>query len=267
MATLKRINNVKIHVVPTCKPTDPTKIRGYDLCPEPYANFFLVARKNSGKTNLIYNMIKSFASKKTHVVVMAGTHNNDSTWLYIKRFLDDMGIQNTFHDGLYGEGKNPVNRVTELIQYMRESTGDSGTSSEHQSAVDRILGVAKPRERKEKKIAPRFLVILDDLSSKELRSKPVETLLKSNRHVFSKVVLSSQYIDLSPGSRDNIDMFVIFKGLNAEKVGVLYENMHLEISFERFLELYKVATEKKYDFMLVDVNNQAFRRNFDHLLT
>jgi len=133
--------------------------------------------------------------------------------------------------------------------------------------VQRILGNEekdeKKKERKPKKICPKYLIIFDDLSS-ELRSKSVDMLLKTNRHIKARVIISSQWInDLLPGSRRQIGTYILYGGHSEEKMLAIYENADLPISFEKFMELYKDATAEKYNFLYVDSCDGTFRKNFN----
>ena len=254
------ITPIKVESIPS------DRIQGYEMFPELYSNIFLMAKKHSGKTNVVYNIIKACANKRTKVIVFCNTHNNDANWKFVKGFLDFRKIESAFYDSII-DGK--VNVLNEVIEEMKNE--DEGTEnpealkrSEEQKQVDRILGRNKKekREKEPKKKAPRFILVFDDLPSTELRNKSVDTLLKQNRHFKSKVIISSQWVDLNPGARRQIQYYLLFKGINEEKLDELYKNMDLDISYEKLLELYKDATSEKYNFFYISTDGE-YRHNFN----
>jgi hypothetical protein len=80
-----KLNNIK--VVPLEVPKfDITNTKGYEYFKNPYSNVFLCARKKSGKTSVIYNIIKHMINKKTKVIIFSSSYNRDPT--YIKMIED-----------------------------------------------------------------------------------------------------------------------------------------------------------------------------------
>ena len=63
----KEINNIKIRPVVHLALESP-EIVGYDYFPTLYSNIYICSRRRSGKTTLIYNILKSCVSKRTNVV-------------------------------------------------------------------------------------------------------------------------------------------------------------------------------------------------------
>ena len=73
MATLRKINDIKVRPVQTISGGDARKALGYRLFPEAYSNIFLCARRKSGKSSLIAEIIKRCAGKTTTVMVFCST--------------------------------------------------------------------------------------------------------------------------------------------------------------------------------------------------
>jgi len=61
-----------------------------------------------------------------------------------------------------------------------------------------------------------------------------------------------------------MDYCLIFGGEPDKKLQELYEKLDLSIDFELFKKLYHNATQQKFNFLYVDVRNEAYRRNFTH---
>jgi hypothetical protein len=60
------------------KKVNSALILGYNDFPELYANIFLCARKNSGKTNVINTILQNCADKNTIVYIFSSTHEKDA---------------------------------------------------------------------------------------------------------------------------------------------------------------------------------------------
>ena len=61
----KKVNNCKVRAIPKEGGEDKRPIKGYEMCPCLYANIYLVAKKNSGKTTVIWNIIDRCAGRDT----------------------------------------------------------------------------------------------------------------------------------------------------------------------------------------------------------
>lgn len=68
MIQLHRINNERVKPIKIPK-VEVDKIKGHCVFPEVYSNIFLVARKKSGKTSVIWKILKSCAGRDTHIVL------------------------------------------------------------------------------------------------------------------------------------------------------------------------------------------------------
>src|SRR5690349_5256288 len=67
MFRIRKINNIKVNPTPI-ESVDPTKIKGYDLFEEIYVNIYMVAHKKSGKTTVIFKILKACANKDTRLL-------------------------------------------------------------------------------------------------------------------------------------------------------------------------------------------------------
>ena len=122
----------------------------------------------------------------------------------------------------------------------------------------------KKKKKKPKKHCPKHIFIFDDIGN-ELKLPSIAQLLKTNRHLKSKVIISSQYLnDLSVQGRKNIGYRLLFKGHTLEKLETIYKDADLSIPFEDFVEMYETATEKQYNFFYIDCRDDEFRINFNY---
>jgi hypothetical protein len=253
----KKINDIKIQTIKVPK-IDEKNIVGYDMFPEIYGNIFISAKKMSGKSTVIYNIIKNCADKNSVVVVFCNTYRNDANWITIRKYLDDKKIPNLFYDSIHD---GAVNNLSNLVNLM-SAEDEPEDEKEPESCLSFNEKEIRIKVRKPKKISQKYLIIMDDISS-ELKDPNVSILLKQNRHYKSKVIISSQYInDIAPQCRRQMQYYLLFSGINEQKLEELFDNADLNIDFEQFVYLYKLATAGQYNFFYIGTNGD-YRRNFN----
>jgi len=151
---LKQINNHRVEAIPL--PKDNRKVRGAELCAEPYANIFLCGKKKSGKGCVIYHLLKHFVGKKTTVIIFCSTINKDKNYKVIPKWLEDNEIEHEMYDGLYQDG---VNKLQEIIDSLDEEAKEKeeerkaqrDEQAEAHELIIRLLsgerGETKPRKK------------------------------------------------------------------------------------------------------------------------
>ena len=259
----KKINDIVIKPVPIKHP-DNRDVVGGDYLPI-YSNTYICARKKSGKSTLIYNLIKQCTDKDSTVIVFCGTYTKDQNWIAIQEYLDKKKIPNMFYNSIVGE--DGVDNLRVLIDHMKIDDDEEKKEEEEEEPPIVIFNddhiKVTVRKKKKKKISQKYLIIFDDISS-ELKNPMVSLLLKTNRHYRSKCIISSQWLnDIQPQARRQIDVYMIFSGINEAKLEELYVNADLNVSFEQFVSLYKDSTDKPFSFFYVDSANCKYRRNFN----
>lgn len=206
----------------------PARFRGDQLFNNRYGNIFLSAPTRSGKTNLIYNILKARLGKGDKVAIFADTHEKDPGWEGIKQMLDQKKIDYSADREFLDDQGSKLD-----ILHSIEATPDHDT-----------------------------FVVLDDISY-QIKDKSVAKLLKSSRHSRIIVLISSQYImDLAPDARSNITCWLV-RGLSQEKLEDWFKSLNLSIDFGSFKKMYDDATRDQYRFFYVDRPNEDFRSNFD----
>ena len=262
-----RIKKINKHVVtPIDVPTiEPENIKGYDLIPKLYCAMFICAKKESGKTNTIFKILKECTGKKTHLYIISSTVFNDPNWEAIVNHFEKKGINMTVSTSLEEAGiPQKVDELIEEAKQEMESKKNKVKNPEVPKKVNLFVTEEAKPERKPKKVAPEYIFVFDDMSH-DLQDKSIATLIKKHRHFKTKIICSSQHInDLRPEARKNIDIFILFHGHSNDKLEELYKkNLDLRIPFDLFIKLYENATSKPYSFLYVDKNKPEFRRNFD----
>lgn len=280
---LEQINDFKIEIVNTPKTKNICK--GRDLFNECYPNIYICAKKKSGKTMTIYNIIKNSIDENTKVYFFVGTIERDPTYKEILKYLDKNNIKYEKHTSIY-DGK-----IDFIKNILDESTGgkkvtkkkgkenkDEYDPSKYQKYIvnmgslmfsgryeplNTINNEIKEKKNKEQKlITPKILLVFDDISN-ELQAPSITAFLKRNRHYKAMTILSSQYLnDLAPQTRRQLDYWLLFKGFDDDKLEQIYRDADISVEFDEFKEMYKIATNEQYNFFYIDTVNNEFRKNF-----
>ena len=296
----KKINDV---VVPPAKLEgggDDRPPRGKKLFTEPYANIFLSAKKKSGKTSTIFFILKKIISKNTKLIIFCSTVHKDPIYKEILKWCDQKGIEYEVNTSLRDE--NGTDLLQDLVYRLQNENDEikevkeiKGHGQIQQLNIDpreylkqRGQGIAQQlldfnnpippfinyagigsgttkekKERKTKYKERKYIVVMDDLSD-ELKTPSLTALYKKNRHFKMCTITSSQYYkDLQISARKNIDYYLLWKGLDTERLESIYRDANLTVDFDVFEKLYKDATEKPYHFLYVDTVNDTFRDSFN----
>ena len=97
-----------------------------------------------------------------------------------------------------------------------------------------------------------------------LRNPVLNSLIATNRHYKSKVIISTQYFtDIMPDTRSCLDVLCIFPKIPIDKIQKLHEDIQLSIDYPVFEKLYLEATKKNHNFLYVDIRRELFKFNFD----
>lgn len=259
------------------KPVDVNHLPlGYQYINHAYPNILLLAKKNSGKTNVIYNILKHCANKHTEILIFCPTWELDDTYRQILDYLDSKGIQHQqfknidnlaelmeSYDKDFDEGEDEEDEMKApkrdeidcMTLYSQVSQAQNETRAQEQKKE------AKPR--KGKYIVPEMIFIFDDCK-KMLRNPVLNSLIATNRHYKSKVIISTQYFtDIMPDTRSCLDVLCIFPKIPIDKIQRLHEDIQLSIDYPIFEKLYLEATKKSHNFLYVDIRRELFKFNFD----
>jgi len=264
----QRINSKTVKICPRLKPVDERPIKGADMFPEIYCNVFLCARKKSGKSTVVYNIIKNCASPETTVIVFASTVNKDDTYYTIRKYCEAKGIPFVGYASLKDEGANKIEALIRALEHqaemeMEESEDEKPKKKKQPCVLLDTDSDEEPRKRRAKYRVPEYILVFDDLSN-ELRDPYMRKLLKENRHYKAKVIISSQHPnDLLPEQLRQIDYWLVFKGMPEEKLEKIYSDADIAIPYELFRKIYKKATSKPYSFLYIDAKEDTFRVNFN----
>lgn len=273
-----QINGLKIRPPDLNNGGKSKPIKGKEIIDTAYPNIYILAKKNSGKTTVIYNMLPKMASKRrTNIIIISSTVDKDATWIATIKKLEDDGFRVITFTSVVDDG---INVIEDLLKMIDENKKQLESDDEEDSGYH-ILNMGKDRKYKQKKPTIEgdifddfderddYLIVLDDVST-ELKSKTLEKMMKKNRHYKIKLIVSSQhYADLPLGARKNIDLFLLFPLINDSILKNIYESTGCPYSQDLFISTYKRITspdkpgEKSYNFMYYDVATCETRKNLN----
>jgi hypothetical protein len=263
------LNNVVVKpLVNTVGNIDITKVKGGKLIPTVYNCTFLCAKRASGKTSTLAEILLRTSDKKTQFYVFCPTTKVDSSWITLIEKLESRGnIVNVFDSIMDGK----VNLLNDIMADL-SMPEDSKIKTDDET---KPLGIKlnfgdevkkKKQEYKPKKIAPKHIFVFDDISG-ELKNPAVASLLKKSRHFLSAVYISSQYVmDLLPMSIKQLDFFLCFRSFSRDKLEHIYKLLDLSIGLEKFLDIYDYCFKdqnERFSFLYINVREQTFRKNFN----
>lgn len=264
---IKKINDFKVSKIRLPEENKINKkIRGGGLLPL-YSNTFICAKKNSGKTTVIFNILKKCVDKETKLYFFVSTIQKDRSWKQIVKYFESKGNQVISNVSTKSEDGSDL--IQDILDTPIEFSDDESSSTEEEEVKfisidsDEEEVKKKRKKRKPSKMAQKQIIVLDDIGM-ELKKPSIDQLLKVNRHLKSKVILSSQYLnDLSCQARRQIDIWLLFNGCKKEKIQTIMRDCDTHLSYNKFEEIYKYATREKYNFLYIDAHNCKFRKNFN----
>lgn len=263
---LEKVNNIKVKPIPI-----KGKHKGIgDLFNYEFNNTFLVAKKNSGKTSTIFEILKQYIehyekiSTKYDVycpifIIFCSTVHKDNNWQYMQQYFENK-VPIICYTSIH-EDNGVLETTIEELSTQPEFEEEDFVETDSEVPCD--LGFSKRRHKKRRKIYTRYIMVFDDLSD-EINSPIINALLKKHRHLKINVILSSQYAnDIKPEARQQVDQFLVFKDQPEKKLEDIYKSSGVAVGWDRFLELYFDATKEPFNFLYLDVPKGIFRKNFN----
>lgn len=256
----ERINDFRVADL-TPKKASRKKWKGHKLFTEEFFNLFICAKKKSGKTNLLFNVLKETTDANTTLFFFSSTIDKDATWMAIVKHFEKEGnpmqVATTIKDGTFDE-------MLEILAIPEVEEVESSEEDEEGSIIK--LHTSKEKKKKKKKPPPpNYTIVLDDLSG-ETRSKEIAQLVKKNRHYRARIIISSQYPkDCDPQTLKQMDYVFLLANHSEDKLKYLHETLDQSIPFPLFQKAYSVSTAMPFSFLYV--GRDEYRWNFDKRLT
>ena len=242
--------------------------KGADYFAEPYPNILLLARKKSGKTTIIYNIIKNCAGPDTEVIIFCPTWRKDDSYRHIIKYMNKKKIEHQEFTNLYDGKNNILREFLENLAAQPNSDDDDDSEPEPPDPLAMSLLINQQTEQKQKKktskyTTPEFIFIFDDMR-KQNRDTAVSDLITTNRHYKAMTIISTQFAtDFTPTSWANLDYALLFPKLPLERLPIIREALGLsKISLDEFMKSYADATDAEHNFLYIDMDSEELKHNF-----
>lgn len=217
---MDKINCVKINdfeIKPVKQESKKHKWKGQHIFPKrEFFNIALLSKTGSGKTTVIYNLIKEYLDRHTIVLVFSSTAAIDDTYKAIFDYLDKQGTTYLKKPHFKEKGTNLINDWLEEYSklYDDEFEDDDSDETIPTPECSHIIGAPITSVQEQSQVNERkmnFIIILDDLSQ-DLRDYSIEKLLKKSRHYRTRVIISSQSLkDIKPNSHAQLYALCLFQ--------------------------------------------------------
>ena len=230
-----------LNILPVKKPNEKPHELNEVLLPHAFL-LAVVAPPRAGKSNLIINLICNSefyrGNKKDHyfddIYYCSPTQSFDKTTMNALKMLDNV-VQIDDLDQLY-----------HLDSVLRQRMAE-------QSAAEDLT--------KRKKI----LVVLDDCVGIMQKNPEIALLATKYRHYgISMIVVSQSFRKLPLLIRNCATGLIVFNLANGREVEKVYEEHGS--GFPNWYDMYEISTEKKYNFIYMDIEHQKVYHNFNELL-
>lgn len=220
----------------------------YEHIPKLPSRTIILGPSGSGKTNMLANLITNIYNNCfERIYIWSPSLQVDKTYKYIMDY-QSKNLQ-TEDDKLYFDEYNEeeledvINMQQKVIEYQKK--------------------------QKQKKMFNIAIIIDDFADTKEFlrNSHMLQLLFIRGRHFFiSTFILSQKYNILSPIIRINATALMIFKLRNGQELETFLTENSAILDKKKLLKIYEKATEKKYDFLYVNLMasdpNNMFYLNF-----
>lgn len=277
----KRITKFKVEVPYIANQNE--KWRGKAIFPDRrYFVCSILAKRRSGKTCLLYSLLKHFVTKNCIVLFFCASINKDPTYLALKDYLQSKGIPYQANSHFIEDEVNFIDafmkKAEEADEDDEEKTegSENGPKSDCQKMFEAQMSGMHPQEiaielekeqgdeKKPKKKQPtEYIICFDDLSS-DLRHPSLQKLCKNSQHYRCKILMSSQAItDLHPAVHSQIDYCCLFGRFNKKSLSQIYERLQPPESPEVFEYVYKDTTSAPYQFLTIDRNQDHYRKGLE----
>ena len=268
MVKFKQINNEVVRPFKGVEDMDKRPPRGEALIPSAFSNIYCCSKKKSGKTSTIAKMLQAFAGPETKVFVFCSTVFIDPTYIALEKYFHRKKID--YYPSTSIKDDEGHDLLADILK--EEEDVSDGEEDEEKPNIQLLdLDEKKPAERKKKPSKfkeLKYIFVFDDLSNEIRTSASLKKLLKTNRHLLSKVIISSQWVnDLEPQCINQLDYVFLFKSHNDDKLLEIWKKLDLCIEFELFKEIYQACTGDltKFHFLYIDRFEQ-YRMDFNKLI-
>ena len=205
-------------------------------------NFVYIGASNSGKTNLLYSLLKG--GKKNRV-----RHGYRKVFNHVIVCSPSMGsAKNDIFEGLDDEKKWEEFNM-DFLNFVNDNTSIASENNET------------------------TLIVLDDVGSQLRKKQNIEkalvSMMQNRRHrMLSCMMIVQQYKNLPTGIRSNLTHAAIFRPVNSKEAIAIHEELLAPIPKKELNDFFDFVYSEKFNFLFLDLSLQVssqFRlfKNFD----
>ncbi len=110
----RKINDIAVKPIIQSK-LAKEEILGYSYFPTLYSNIYIGSKSKSGKTTLIYNILKYCTDKKTKVFFFCSPIQRDATFKKILEMLEKKGVNVITYDHIIDGNENILHTMLNEI--------------------------------------------------------------------------------------------------------------------------------------------------------
>lgn len=136
MISIKKINNEIVHPVKYIdEEEDNRPIRGYQLFTELTPNVFCLAKKKSGKSSVVYKIVKGCATTDTTVIVFCSTVDKDKVHKSIRAYCKSKHIPYMKYTSMKEDGIDILDALVKDLQEKAKIDEESESEEEPKKLV------------------------------------------------------------------------------------------------------------------------------------
>lgn len=113
------------------------------------------------------------------------------------------------------------------------------------------------------------LVIIDDLVLEKNQQNIIDYFIRCRKLNVSVVYLSQSFYSIPKVIRQNSNYIVILKMGSLKNLKLILSEFQLSVDKNTLLKIYDYSTNKKFNFLLIDMDNEEkyrFRHNFNNII-
>jgi hypothetical protein len=288
--TVKSIDSLKDPVLKTVNSNYPQSKQTF--LPKNYMVGCFCGSRGSGKT---YSCVKLIKQYEIHGIFDKYNNKVEVRTILFSPTIQANKIFNSL-DSLADDDKHDGYSESKLKNLIEEIKKDKDETEEYKLNIQAYKRFLKAKntdklstddllrlhsldfEEPEKPSYPNgqvIFLVMDDLVGSKIY-KPMgesyfKNLLLKNRHIGINIMLLVQDLKSCPKAiRVNCSLFVLFKFSNKKVIEDIYQEVGSTLPFEDFEKLYKYATEKDHDALVIDFTTEKkyrFKQNFNKILS
>lgn len=257
---IKKINNSSIRKIEV--KSNNAKWSYQHIFDKPYFNLCCLGATQTGKTNIIYNLLFGTGEndKKDGLIQGIGNFKQFDTYVYIfcSTFNQDL-LYKKIEEKLikYDIGYSIIESYDNIKQDLKNMLVEM---EEKKSYYDSFLNEYKQYK---KQLYPLFICIFDDFS---MNDKFFYNYMRQSRHSGAVNIIGLQsYKQLVASARQQLNYLFILESSTTYLKDICDNNLSNVMSKEEFIKLYgDIKNDNPYNFLFINMHNHKIRINLNY---